>query len=103
MHRLEPTVSKLYTDYGEDVPMRNFAGITLDDLYRIETTFKTNIFVYTLIEATDGKATAELVRRSLCQYPETMTVNLHGTHFSYFQDVQQYTHSYRCRKCGESL
>ena len=95
-------VESLLMDYGEDVPMRNFAGITLDDLYRTETTFKTNIFVYTLVEATDGKTTAELVRRSLCHYTET-TINLHGTHFSDVQDVKQYSHSYRCRECGESL
>ena len=99
MHRLEPTVSKFYTDYGEDVPMCDFSGITLVDLYRIETAFKINIFVYTIVEATDEKTTAELVRRSLYHYPETMTVNLYGSNFSYVQDVQQY----RCRKCGESL
>ena len=78
-----------------------FAGITLDDLYYIETAFKINIFVYTIVAAADGKTTAELVRRSLYHYPET--VNLHGSHFSYVQDVQPYSHSYRCRKCGESL
>ena len=51
----------------------------------------------------DGKSTAELVRRSLCKYPETMYLNLHETHFSFIQDVRMYCHSYRCRKCGDSL
>ena len=83
--------------------MKEFVGVALDDLYRVETTFSTNVSVYTLNETKDGKTVAELVQRSLCDYPEKMTVNLHGTHFSYVRDAQLYCHSYRCRKCGDSL
>ena len=67
----------LYETYDRDhVPMEEFAGVTLDDLYRVETTFQTNVCVYQLFkpdaeDAEDGKSTAELVRRSLCKYPET--------------------------------
>ena len=46
---------------------------------------------------------AELVRRSPAQYQETMYVNLHESHYSYIQDIGKYCHSYRCRKCGDSL
>ena len=97
----------LYETYDRDhVPMEEFAGVTLDDLYRVETTFQTNVCVYKLVkpdaeDAEDGKSTAELVRRSLCKYPETMYLNLHETHFSFIQDVRMYCHSYRCRKCGD--
>ena len=101
--RLEPSVAQLYADYGADDPMTEFAGVLLEDLYRVETTFFTNISVYTLAETKDGKTETQLVRRSMCHYPETMTVNLHGTHFSYIRDPQHYCHSYRCRKCGDSL
>ena len=88
--------------------MEEFAGITLDDLCRVETTFQTNVCVYKLVkpdaeDAEDGKSTAELVRRSLCKYPETMYLNLHETHFSFIRDVRMYCNSYRCRKCGDSL
>ena len=104
---LESTVEKLYETYKQDdeVSMEEFAGITLDDLYRVETTFQTNVCVYKLVESDDGdgKKTAELVRRSLCHYSDTMYLNLHETHFSYIQNIQMYCHSYRCRKCGESL
>ena len=65
----------LYEAYDRDhVPMEEFAGVTLDDLYRVETTFQTNVCVHKLVkpDAEDGKSTAELVRRSLCKYPETM-------------------------------
>ena len=73
--------------------------------YRVETTFQTNLCVYKLVkpDAEDGKSTAELVRRSLCKYPETMYLNLHETHFSFIQDIHMYCNSYRCRKCGDSL
>ena len=106
LYRLEPAVKTLYEAYDQDhVPMKEFAGVTLVDLYRIETTFQTNVCVYKLIKpnAEDDKSIAELVRRSLCNYPETMYLNLHETHFSFIQDVRMYCNSYRCRKCGDSL
>ena len=106
LYRLKPAVKTLYEVYDQgDVPMEEFARVTLDDLYRVETTFQTNVCVYKLVksDAEDGKSTAELVRRSLCHYSDTMYLNLHETHFSFIQDVRMYCHSYRCRKCGESL
>ena len=110
--RLEPAVETLYATYAQDgVSMAAFAGVTMDDLYRVETTFETNVCVYSLVkpdgdaaeEEDGGKSTAELVRRSVCKYPDTLYLNLHGTHFSYIQDRRKYCHSYRCRKCGDSL
>ena len=102
VHRLESAVKMLYEAYNQDdVPMEESAGVTLYDLYRVETTFPTNKLVKP--DAEDGKSIAELVRRSLCHYPETMYLNLHETHFSIIQDVRMYCYSYRCRKCGDSL
>ena len=59
--------------------------------------------MYKLVETLEETKTAELVRRSLCHYPDTMYVNLYETHYSYIQDIGKYCHSYRCRKCGDSL
>ena len=80
-YRLEPAVKTLYEAYDQDdVPMEEFAGVTLDDLYRVVTTFQTNVCVYKLVkpDSEDGKSTAELVRQSLCHNPDTMYLNLHG-------------------------
>ena len=99
-YRLEPAAKTLNEAYDQDgVPMEEFAGVTLDDLNRVETTFQTNVCVYKLVksDAEDGKSTAELVRRSLCHYPETIYLNIHETHFSFIQDVRMYCHSYGCR------
>ena len=106
VRRLEPAVKTLYEAYAQDgVPMEEFAGVTMDDLYRVETTFQTNVCVYSLVkpDGEDGQTTAELVRRSVCKYPDTLYLNLHETHFSFIQDLRMYCHSYRCRKCGDSL
>ena len=109
VRRLEPAVKTLYEAYAQDgVSMADFAGVTMDDLYRVETTFQTNVCVYSLVkpdaeDGEDGKPTAELVRRSVCKYPDTLYLNLHETHFSFIQDRRMYCHSYRCRKCGDSL
>ena len=91
----------LYAEYT-DTPVRHFAGVTLDELDKVETTFKTNVFVYQLVKIDNGKTMAELVRRSPAQYQDTMYVNLHESHYSYIQDIGKYCHSYRCRKCGDS-
>ena len=92
----------LYAEYT-DTPVRHFAGVTLDDLHKVESKFETNVVVYQLVEIDNGKTMAELVRRSPAQYQETMYANLHESHYSYIQDIGKYCHSYRCRKCGDSL
>ena len=105
-YRLEPEVKTLYEAYDQyDVPMEEFDGVTLDNLYRVETTFQTNVCVYKLVkpDGEDGNTTVDLVRRSLYKYPYTLHLNLHETHLSFIQDVRMYCHSYRCRKCGDSL
>ena len=99
---LKREVDALYAEYT-DTPVRHFAGVTLDELDKVETTFKTNVFVYQLVEIADGKTTAELVRRSPCQYIETMYLNLYEAHFSYIKDIRMYSHSYKCSKCEQAL
>ena len=90
-------------DEYTDTPVRDFAGVPIQDLHKIEAKFKTNVCVYKLGEIADGKTTAELVRRSTARYPDTMYVNIFETHFSYIKDIRMYCHSWRCRNCGESL
>ena len=102
VRRLEATVATLYAEYT-DTAVNDFVGVTLDELDEVETTFKTNVVVYKLEEIGDGKTTAELVRRSTDKYPDTMYMNLYETHYSYIHDIGMYCHSYRCRKCGNSL
>ena len=99
---LEATVVTLYSKYT-DTSVHDFAGVTLDDLHKVESKFETNVVVYQLVGIDNGKTMAELVRRSPAQYQETMYMNLHETHYSYIQDIGKYCHSYRCRKCGDSL
>ena len=102
VRRLEATVATLYAKYT-DTPVRDFAGVTLDELDEVETTFKTNVVVYKLEEIGDGKTTSELVRRSTDQYPDTMYVNIFETHFSYIKDINMYSRSWRCRNCEQAL
>ena len=75
----------LHAEYSDEDVHDSTVG-KLDDLYRVETKFQTNICVYKIVETIEEKTTAELVRRSLCHYPDTMYVNLYETHYSYIQD-----------------
>ena len=63
-----------------DTPVRDFAGVPIQDLHKIEAKFEVNVFVYKLVETLEEKTTAELVRRSECHYPHTMYMNLYETH-----------------------
>ena len=83
---LRREAAALFAEYS-DKDVHDFTGVTLDDLYRVETKFKTNVCVYKLVETLEEKTTAELVRRSLCHYPDTMYVNFYETHYSYIQDI----------------
>ena len=91
-----------YAEYT-DTPVHDFAGVTLDDLHKVESKFKTNVVVYQLVEIDNGKTMAELVRRSPAQYQETMYLNLYEAHFSYIKDIRMYSHSYKCSKCEQAL
>ena len=95
-------VAALYAEYT-NTPVHAFVGVTLDDLHKVESKFETNVVVYQLVEIANGKTMAELVRRSTGCGKTTMYVNLHESHYSYIQDIGKYCHSYRCRKCGDSL
>ena len=92
----------LYAEYT-DTPVHDFAGVTLDDLSKIEATFDVNVCVYKLVPTGNEKTKAEIVRRLLCSYAQTMYLNLYETHFSYIKDINTYCHSWRCRNCETSL
>ena len=92
----------LYVEYT-DTPVHDFAGVTLDDLSKIEATFDVNVCVYKLVPTGNEKTKAEIVRRSLCSYAQTMYLNLYETHFSYIKDIRMYSHSYKCSKCEQAL
>ena len=102
VRHLEATVVTLYAKYT-DIPVHDFAGVTIEDVHKVETKFKTNVVIYQLVKTPDGKTVAELVRRSPAQYPETMYVHLYETHFSYIRDMKKFCHSYRCSRCENSM
>ena len=88
VRRLEATVATLYAKYShEDV--HDFAGVTLEDLSKIEATFDVNVVVYKLVATGNEKTMAEIVRRSLCSYAQTMYLNVYETHYSYIKDIHQ--------------
>ena len=60
--------------------------------------FEVNIIVYK-----SSDTSAQLVRRSLGKYTNTMYVNLHETHLSLIHDIKGYSHLYKCSRCETSL
>ena len=95
-------VTTLYEEYT-DQPVDTFEGVTIDELHKVEATFDVNVCVYKLVPTGNEKTKAEIVRRSLCSYVQTMYLNLYETHFSYIKDINTYCHSWRCRNCEQAL
>ena len=87
----------VYAEYT-DQPARQFRGVTIEELHKVELVFRVNITVYEL-----GEVSAKLVRRSLGKHADNIFVNMCETHFSYIRDMKKFSHSYVCSKCGESL
>ena len=87
----------VYAEYT-DQPARQFRGVTIEELHKVELVFRVNITVYEL-----GDVSAKRVRRSLGKHADTVFVNLYKAHFSYIRDMKKFSHSYMCRKCGETL
>ena len=75
----------------------------LEDLLVLEQLFSMNVYVYDLHEMEEGDIVARLVRRSPYSYQETMNLNLYEDHFSYVNDMEKYSHSFLCSKCGRLL
>ena len=44
--------------------------------------------------------TAQLIHRFLCHYQSSLCLNLHQRHFSYIKDMNTYSKSYCCSRCG---
>ena len=95
-------VTTLYEEYT-DQPVDTFEGVTIDELHKVEATFDVNVCEYKLVPTGNEKTKAEIVRRSLCSYVQTMYLNLYETHFSYIKDINMYCHSWRCRNCEQAL
>ena len=47
-----------------DTPVRDFAGVPIQDLHKIEAKFEVNVCVYKLVKTLEEKTTAELVERA---------------------------------------
>ena len=92
----------IYTKYT-DQTVDTFEGVTIDELHKVEATFDVNVCVYKLVPTGNEKTKAEIVRRSLCSYAQTMYLNLYESHFSYIKDIRMYSHSYKCSKCEQAL
>ena len=119
LKNLERDAHHYYERYRQTRPeKKRFSGIKLEELADLEHLFEVNIFVYSL-EPTkpDGEMgedeigqdnnnstpelSAQLIHRSLCHYPSTLYLNLYKHHFSYIKNVQKYSKSYCCSRCGK--
>ncbi|KAI8495466.1 hypothetical protein Bbelb_269210 [Branchiostoma belcheri] len=107
---LETATKDLFRQYLEaaDLTEKDFYGVSLEDLADIEKLFQVDIYVYSLRisdqeDEGDDATFAQLVRRPLTRYKNTMYLNLYEDHFSYIKDFKKYAKSYGCPSCGRKF
>ena len=91
----------VYAEYT-DQPAREFRGVTIEELHKVELVFRVNITVYEL-----GEVSAKLVLRSLGKHADTMFGNQYETHFSYIRDMKKNSAIRTCvvnvaKRCGNT-
>ena len=74
-------------------------GVDLDDLEKVEDTFKVSINVYSLEE----DKSAKVVRISNKAYEKVMHLNLYDSHFSYITKFHSYAKKYQCPNCSRYI
>ena len=95
---LEVSAKQLLREFCAEasVDVKDFCGITLDELEDASKFFNVGINVY----MQDKDRVTELVFRSIKQ-DDIMYLNLYVDHFSYVKDFDKYSRAYCCPKCGK--
>ena len=90
-------VKKLLATFLKTASIKEFDGIYLEQLEDVSRIFNVPINVYTQNE----ERTTHLIFRSTLENGKVLNLNLFNDHFSYIQDLEKYSQSYRCRKCDK--
>ena len=93
---LEGPAKQLLREFcaGVGMDVKDFCGITLDELEDASKIFDVGINVYTQ----DEDRSTDLVYRSIKQN-NIMYLNLYIDHFSYVKNLEKYSRSFCCPKC----
>ena len=98
-----PAVKLFKQQYPDDRP-EDFRGVTLEDLGRLEDTFKVGVQVYSLQQINE-QFIASLIRRPTPTLENIMYIDLSEKdgvkHFSYIYDLEAYAMSFACTSCGQ--
>ena len=95
---IEKTTKQLVKDYCEAAAIKDFQGLSLDQLEDLSKYLGFGINVYTQDEGRNTK----LVFRSIST-TNTMNLNLYGDPFSYIKSMNIYARCYHCEKCNKII
>ena len=98
-----PKADSVYTLYnqwcrfsGKSVHRSRFSGIHIAQIPDFEICFNINVNVYEL----QADRTTIPRYRSLCNYADTLYLNVHESHLSYIKDFNQYAKKWSCPLCS---
>ena len=94
---LEGKAKELKNLFCEKGSIKEFEGVTLDQLEEISRIFKVAINVY----EQDEKRNTDLIFRTITESDNPLNLNLYGEHFSFIKNLAIYSQSYRCSKCDK--
>ena len=75
--------------------MKDFRGVTLEEIPRFEEVFAVNVNIYSLDES--DKAT--VIYKSAGLYEDTLYLGKYLNHVSYINNFKAYANKFTCRKC----
>eukprot|EP00116_Pleurobrachia_bachei_P001169 sb/3461431/ len=95
---LEKKTNQLVKEYCKmaSIKIKQFNGVSLDQLEDVSRLFGVGIVVY---EQDEDRSTST-VWRSITE-DNVLHVNLFQTHFSFVQDLEKFSSSYRCIQCNK--
>lgn len=103
----EKLTKVFFRQYTENkYSIAEYPGFPLDDLQKLEDFFMVNVVVYEMYETgallpnNKPKTEVRLLYQSRNIYDGTLNVNYHNGHLSYIKNLQGFTKTYLCEKCG---
>jgi hypothetical protein len=84
---------KMFSD--EDI--KQFGGVSIADMDKLEEINKINIMIYEL----NDNDTVSVIRNTINRYEDTLYLNLYLNHFSYIKNIKLYSSKYQCENCSK--
>ena len=94
-------VGSLFKQAYPNEDPKNFKGVTIDEMTRLEKIFKINVRVFSI--GTGKNPQIKVIRSKVCSGKNVLNLNMYKNHLSLIIDMGKYGKVYSCEKCHKIL